>query len=139
MSQPVVPMNTGPCPPTPGEVPQAVDAALESRSALRAAQDQWNQCETDSVSYRRIVGEYEHRLADSLGDRVRLREEMRGFGAYLRRSDVKAAHIVLCVHEAMRDVAAAPDLFDTGGLGQEMIQWAIDGYYGNGDTTDSPL
>ena len=82
ISQPGAPLSPDLCPPTPDGVPEAVDAALDSRSALRSAQDQWSQCDTESADYRRIVAEYEHRLADSLGDRVQLREAMRGFGAY---------------------------------------------------------
>jgi hypothetical protein len=134
--QPAVPIPPDLCPPTPDGVTEAVDAAVDSGSALRSAQEQWSQGDTESANYRRIVAEYEHRLAESLGDRVQLREAMRAFGAYLRRRDVKPEHIELCVHEAMKDVPAAGDLLKTGGLGQEIVQWAVDGYYGNGDTTN---
>jgi hypothetical protein len=129
-------MITSPCPPTPDHVPDAVGVALESQSALRVVQQQWNRTDTESARYHRIVAEYEHRLADSLGDRARLREEMRAFGAYLRSRDVIPEHIAICVHEAMKDVPTVHALFETGGLGQEIVQWAIEGYYGNGDATD---
>ena len=134
-----MPITTGICPPTPDQVPGAVDAAVESRSALLIAQKRWSDTSADtaSVRYRQIVAEYEHRLADSLGDRVRLREEMLAFGAYLCRREVLPEHIEFCVHEAMRDVPNAHDLFETGELGQEIVRWAIEGYHGSGDATPS--
>jgi hypothetical protein len=126
-----MPITTDRCPPTPNEVPEAVDAAVESRSALLIAQKRW------SARYRQIVAAYERRLADSLGDRVRLREEMLAFGAYLRKREVLPEHIEFCVHEAMRDVPNADDLFETGELGQEIVRWAIEGYHRNEDATPS--
>jgi hypothetical protein len=128
-----VPITTDRCPPTPSEVPEAVDVAVESRSALLIAQIKWSDASAgiESARHRQIVAEYEHRLADSLGDRVRLREEMLAFGAYLRRRDVLPEHIEFCVREALRDVPNAPDLFETGELGQEIVRWAIEGYHGN--------
>lgn len=133
--QSAVPFGTGPCPPTPNEVPEAVDTALESHLTLRVAQQRWSRSDTEGASHRRIVAEYERRVADSLRDRVRLREEMLAFGAYLRRRDVIPEHIELCVHEAMKDVPTADHLFWAGELGQEIVRWAIQGYYGNGDPT----
>jgi hypothetical protein len=134
-----MPITTATCPPTPDGVPDAVDAAVESRSALLIAQKRWSDsgAGAESARYRQIVAEYEHRLADSLGDRLRLREEMLAFGAYLRQRDVLPQHIEFCVHEAMRDVPNAYDLFETGELGQEIVRWAIEGYHGNGDATPS--
>jgi hypothetical protein len=132
----MTPTTTDPCPPTPDHVPDAVDAAVESQSALRVVQQHWNSADTESASYHRIVAEYEHRLADSLGDRARLRVEMRAFGAYLRSRDVIAEHIVPCVHEAMKDVPTVRVLFERGGLGDDIVQWATEGYYGDGEATD---
>jgi hypothetical protein len=132
-------ITTDRCPPTPNEVPEAADAAVESRSALLIAQKRWSNTSagTASARYRQIVAEYEHRLADSLGDRVRLREEMLAFGAYLRRREVLPEHIEFCVHEAMKDVPNVHELFETGELGQEIVRWAIEGYHGNGDAIPS--
>ena len=132
-----MPITTDRCPPTPNGLPEAVDAAVESRSALLIAQNRWSDTSADAVSarYRRIVAEYERRLADSLGDRVRLREEMLAFGAYLRRREVLPEHIEFCVHEALRDVPNVHDLFETGELGQEIVRWAIEGYHSNEDAT----
>jgi hypothetical protein len=134
-----MPSTTDRCPPTPNEIPEAVDAAVESRSALLIAQKRWSDTSADTVSarHRQIVAEYEHRLADSLGDRVRLREEMLAFGAYLRRREVLAEHIEFCVHEAMKDVPNAHELFETGELGQEILRWVIEGYHRDGGATPS--
>jgi hypothetical protein len=134
-----MPVTAGLCPPTPNEVPEAVDAAVESRSALLIAQKRWSDTSAGTVSarYRRIVAEYERRLADSLGDRVRLREDMLAFGAYLRRREVRPEHIEFCVHEAMKDVPNAHDLFETGELGHEIVRWAIEGYHSNEDPAPS--
>jgi hypothetical protein len=132
-----MPITMERCPPTPNEVPEAVDAAVESRSALLIAQKRWSDTSAGTERYHQIVAEYEHCLADSLGDRVRLREEMLAFGAYLRRREVLPEHIEFCVHEAMKDVPNAHDLFETGELGQEIVRWAIEGYHGNEDATPS--
>jgi hypothetical protein len=126
-------MSTDPCPPTPHAVPEAVDAALESHTAARSAKQQWDRVEPENISYRRIVAEYEHRLAEALEDRARLQEEMRAFGAYLRARDVIPEHVELCVREATKDLPTAPQLFAPGGLGPEMVKWATEGYLGAQD------
>jgi hypothetical protein len=123
-------MGSDLCPPTPDEVPEAVDAAVESHSALRDVQQHWAGIDTESANYRRIAAEYEHRLAESLGDRARLRSEMRAFGAYLRARDVPPEHIELCLQEVMRDVPTARHLVEPGGLGQEIVKWTVEGYHG---------
>jgi hypothetical protein len=88
--------------------------------------------------YSRLVAESNHRLAESLHDQARLRDEMRAFGAYLRERQVLPEHIVLCVHAAMRDVRTRRDLFDLGSLGQDIIKWAIEGYYSSVDARQPP-
>lgn len=129
-SQYSAPARTDPCPRTPEQVPDAVDTAVASRSALAALQRQRDTLEDESTTYRRLVAEYDHRLAESLDDQARLRTEMRAFGQYLRAGGVRPEHIVLCVHDALRATDASRDLFALGNLGPDIVKWTIEGYYG---------
>lgn len=107
----------------------AVDTAAASQSALSTLRRQRDLVEGENPTYRRLVAEYEHRLAESLDDRAQLRTQMHAFGRYLRGRGVLPEHIVLCVHAALKDGRTSRDLIDLGSLGQEIVRWTIEGYY----------
>jgi hypothetical protein len=82
------------------------------------------------ADYRQVVAEYDRLLDDADQDRDRCREEMRAFGAYLRRRGVAPEHIVTCVHQALGHVTLAGDFSSPKPIAREIVRWAIAGYYG---------
>src|SRR6185437_6750847 len=125
--QPSLPMTID-CPPTPNEIPAVLDAAIESHAELRSAKRAWSVTDAQSVTYRRIVVEYEQRLADALSDRARLREAILAFGMYLYAEALPRQHVIFCV-DALADAIDARGIGHVeGGLHAEIETWALEGY-----------
>lgn len=117
------------CPPTPAELPLAVQQAITSDSALRIAERQWELSNRWSTDYQRMVRDYEGRLARALTDRAALRQEMLAFGAYLRDANVPAEHVYACVRDVVDEVHAAQSAALEHGLRHEIAAWALEGYH----------
>jgi hypothetical protein len=118
-----------PCPPTPCDVPAAVEAAASSQDELRDALLRRERSANVSATYDQLAVEYEQRLADAASDRARLQDEMRAFGAYLRQNGVPPEHIVPCVRTALARVPTSGHLSSETRFGRDVVTWTIEGYY----------
>jgi hypothetical protein len=117
------------CPPTPRDVPAAVEAAAAGQEELRKTLLRREHTSTAHAAYEQLTAEYEQRLADAASDRARLQEEMCAFGAYLRENGVPPEHIVPCVRAALVHVRASRHLSGEARFGRDVVTWAIEGYY----------
>jgi len=117
------------CPPTPAGVQLSASRLLQQQHAVRDATTRLARTPPHALEYQRLAHAYERRLADALQDRVVLRDEMRAFGGYLRRQDVRPEHVVPCVRQAIGAAARAMQLPVEELLQRDVVTWAIQGYY----------